>query len=320
MAFRHRTDDALHIAPVERNSPALRHPSLPCLAEHFTINLTAGCPHECCYCYAQSFAQHPGWGEVRFYANSLELLRGELARRRRLPQLVFFSTACEPFVPDDAVLSCPYDVMELLIAHGVFLLVSTKRAVPGPFLDLFARRPELVHVQVGLTTLDDGIRRLLEPRAPSVDERLRGLGELIAHGVPAEVRADPLVPGLTDSADSFARLCRAARRCGATRAVTSHLFLRRANRHMLNLRYGTWSARDMGRRLYTHRYDGFCGGGPIWLPPPDYRRRVLSGLRSVAARHGVRVRLCSCTNRGITTDVCHPAVPDAVACRQERLF
>ena len=134
------------------------------------------------------------------------------------------------------------------------------------------------------------------------------------------MRADPLVPGLTDSPESFGRLCAAARQCGATQAVASHLFLRAANRHMLKLRYGAWSAEDMAQRFYTHRNDGFCGQGTIWLPPADYRRRVLSELRAVAARHEMHLRLCSCTNPDITTDLCHPSAPDVPDCRQQVLF
>ena len=166
MASENLATETLRVVPVERRSAVLRHPGLPCLARDYTINLTAGCPHECCYCYAQSFIQHPGWGEVRFYANSLELLRREMLRRRERPRLVFFSTACEPFVPHEDVLSCLYGIMELLLAHGVFLLISTKRPPPARFVKLFAAHAGLVCVQVGLTTLDDGIRRLLEPRAP----------------------------------------------------------------------------------------------------------------------------------------------------------
>ena len=60
------------IVEVERKSNILTRPALPYLAQHYTINLTTGCPYECRYCYTQSFKNHPGWGKVLFYSNTLE--------------------------------------------------------------------------------------------------------------------------------------------------------------------------------------------------------------------------------------------------------
>lgn len=301
------------IIEVQRRSAVLNHPSLPCLGEHYTINLTAGCPHQCRYCYAQSLAHHPGWGQVLWYSNSLDLLSTELRRRRKPPRLVFFSTACEPFVPDECVLSMLYSAMELLLEHSVFLLISTKGRIPDDFLRLLARHSGLVHVQVGITTLDDSVCAAFEPNAPSVEERLSNLRSLLGSGINAEARMDPLIPELTDEDGSFRALCRRLAESGCRRVVASHLFLRQANLHMLNIRLGGWSFRQMARRLYTHEFDDFCGHGTIYLPSTDYRRDKLSQLKAVAADCGVALRLCRCTNPDVTSECCHPAPPDADA-------
>lgn len=308
------------ITEVERRSAVLKRPSLPCLARHYTINLAAGCPNRCRYCYAQSFVHHPGWGRVLFYANSLELLRAELARRRRMPELVFFSTACEPFVPDPRVLACLYGCMGLLLERGAALLISTKCRVPSDSLDLLAAHRDRVHVQVGLTMTDDSVRRLLEPGALSVGERLDNLARLIESGIPAEVRADPLVPELTDTPESFGRLCSAAANHGAESIVASHLFLRRANMHVLRLRFGDWSLGEMVARLYTREFDGFCDHGTIRLPSTEYRRRKLAELRAIAAAEGLSLRLCSCTNADVTDALCRPEVAHIPVTAQGTLF
>lgn len=309
----------MEVVETERKSPVLNHPSLPCLSRHYTINLTAGCPNRCRYCYAQSFAHHPGWGKVLFYANSLDLLRRELPRKRKRPQLVFFSTACEPFVPDERILSCLYGVMETLLETSVAIRISTKCSVPEDFLLLFARHRELVHVQVGLTTVDDDVRRFLEPRAPSVAQRLANLQNLLRKGINTWVRMDPLTPELTDTEASFRALCREIASCGIARAIASPLFLRPANYGLLRLRYKGWSFGRMARRLYTHRFEDFCAGGTIWLPDTDHRRRKHGELGSIASEHGIDLTFCSCTNPDLTSDVCHaPARRAALA--QPRLF
>ncbi len=185
------------IIEVCRKTEVLKHPSLPCLSRFHTINLLAGCPHECRYCYARSFRSNPGNGDVLFYCNTFDLLRSELSRKREKPCLVYFSTACEPFISCKSVRDVLFSVMVLLLDHGVSLLISSKSSIPDRFIQLFSAHSGKVHIQIGMTMADDRIRRLLEPNASTVDERLASLRKLREQGLHPEVRMDPLVPGLT---------------------------------------------------------------------------------------------------------------------------
>jgi len=308
------------VIEVQRRSSVLKRPSLPCLSAHYTINLTAGCPYECRYCYAQSFQSHPGLGIVRFYANTYEKLRCELPRKRHKPELVYFSTACEPFVPHEGILGQLHQAMELLLEHGVFLLISSKSRVPQRFLDLFIRHPGLVHVQIGLTTVNDRLRSLLEPNAASVGERLATLRALIERNIRTEVRIDPLVPELTDTESSFTALCERASRCGARRAVTSYRFLRQANYKRLNVTFDGWSLHEMAARLYTHQIEEYCGSGSISVPDAVYRREKYMQLTEIAARAGLQLGLCGCKNPDLVHDCCHPQPPQTPAGGRQLLF
>jgi len=314
----------MHMAEIilsERKPPVLKHPSLHCISRYHTINLTAGCPYGCRYCYAQGFRSNPGRGKVVFYSNTLELLRRELPRKRTRPELIYFSTACEPFIPDRRILDCQYGIMELLLKHSVFLLILTKSRIPARFLDLFSDYPKLVHVQVGLTTINDDVRRFLEPDAAPVTERLGSLEALIRRKVTAEVRADPLVPGLTDTDDSLAALFRAGAESGARRAVASYLFVRPSNVGSMTADYCTWSFREMVRDIYTAQLSEYCSGGPVRLPRATYRRKSYARLKRIADRFGITVELCGCKNPDITSECCHPGPPESdVSQTQLQLF
>lgn len=50
------------VISIERKSAVLTPSSLACLAHVPTVNLTAGCAHECRYCYARGYLTHPGEG------------------------------------------------------------------------------------------------------------------------------------------------------------------------------------------------------------------------------------------------------------------
>lgn len=229
---------------------------------------------------------------------------------REKPQLVYFSTACEPFLPVGPILDDLYEIMALLLEAGAFLLISTKGVIPKRFAALFEKHPGKVYVQVGITTVDDDVRRLMEPRAATVTQRFENFELLMSHGVSCEARMDPLIPGLTDDEVSLDALLYELSRHGIRRAATSYMFLRWGIRPPADLAWGKWSFREM-RRLYTHKVSDYCGRGTIWLPPSDYRRRKYADLKILASGHNIRVHLCGCKNKGLTTDYCHPHTASA---------
>jgi DNA repair photolyase len=68
-------------------------------------------------------------------------------------------------------------------------------------------------VYVSVTTLDDGLCGVLEPRTSRPRMRLRAIEELTAAGVPAGVMVAPCIPGLTDH--EMPAILAAARKAGA---------------------------------------------------------------------------------------------------------
>jgi DNA repair photolyase len=307
------------IVDVFRKTSVLSRPTLPCLSAHHTINLMAGCPHQCLYCYAQSFRSHLGKDKIEFYANAIPLLRDEMTRKRKKPTLVYFSTACEPFAPIPKVLASLYEAMQLLLGHSVFLLISSKSEIPENFLQLFARHPNMVHVQIGLTTTNDAVRRLLEPNAATVTQRLETLNSLVARGISAAARMDPLIPELTDTESSFDSLCASLAKTGARTAVASYLFLRNANYRRLAVELDGWSFLEMSKRLYSHRVRMYCGGGDILIPAASYRKKKYPQLIRIAQSHGIKLSLCQCKNPDIVTNCCHPN-PSVHYTKQAELF
>lgn len=294
------------ILNVTRKSPVLKRPALPCLSHYHTINLLAGCPYECRYCYARSFKSNPGNGTVHLYHNTFDLLHGELLRKRKKPGCVYFSTACEPFVPNQLVLDILYNVMKLILDHGITLLISTKSSIPEKFINLFTQFPGMVHVQIGLTTTEEKIRQLLEPNAFSVQSRLESLKALKDNNVSAEIRMDPLIPGLTDTEQSFNMLCKRIAHYGATQTAVSYLFIRRGNFQSMNFSFESWSFQEIEQALYTKIIDKYCGHGSIRIPETEYRLESYKRLKEIADKNGITLRMCGCKNPDLTQDCCHP--------------
>jgi DNA repair photolyase len=72
-------------------------------------------------------------------------------------------------------------------------------------------------VAVSLPTLQDEVKRLLEPRAPAPARRLRTIERLAAAGVPVTLMLAPVIPALTDH--EIEDILQAAAAAGADRAT-----------------------------------------------------------------------------------------------------
>jgi DNA repair photolyase len=216
------------VIAIERKSAVLTPSSLACLAHVPTVNLTAGCAHECRYCYARGYLTHPGEGKIRFYTNTLDKLREELRRKRKKPTTVYFSPSSDPFQPVPEVLNMAYDVFRFLLESEIGVAFVTKGLIPERHRKLLAAHAPLVQGRIGLITLDPGTTAALEPGAATPEVRLAQAAELIGAGVPVEARLDPILPGVTDGADCLHPLCAALARIGVRRIAASVLFLRPA--------------------------------------------------------------------------------------------
>jgi DNA repair photolyase len=87
-----------------------------------------------------------------------------------------------------------------------------------------------VSVTLSIPTLSERAWRTTEPGTAPPHRRLRAMERLAAAGIDVAVALAPIIPGLTDDPDSLARVARAARDHGATRAWGRLLDLRPGTR------------------------------------------------------------------------------------------
>ncbi len=304
----------------ERKSAVLTPSSLACLARVPTVNLTAGCAHECVYCYARGYQTHPGDGRVRFYSNTLARLREELPRRRKKPTTVYFSPSSDPFQPIPEVLEMSYDVFRFLLESEIGVVFVTKGRIPQRHRDLLAAHAALVQGRIGLVTLDAAVATAFEPRAAMPEVRLAQAAELIAAGVSIDARLDPILPGVTDGEDCLEPLCAALSRIGVHTIAASVLFLRPAvigslRRHVANK---PMLDRLLNRFAEAEPLAIHAAGSRVLALAAHARLEILERLKSIAQRHGLEVLVCVCKNPDISSGSCHISGRRAPTVREER--
>jgi DNA repair photolyase len=297
------------VIKAERRSAVLTPSSLACLSGMPTINLTAGCLHDCAYCYIRGYRNYPGEGRIVLYEDTLERLRQELCRRRTRPHAVYFSPSSDLFQPAPEVLELSHAILKFLFGQGIGVAFLTKGRIPDHTIQLLIDHAELVRGQIGLISLDDRISRAFEPHAASPRRRLQQLEALIGGGVPAEARLDPILPGLTDSPDSLNRHFATLAQVGVKRVAAGVLFLRPAIRRSLTR---SISDRQMLVRLldaYRDKEQMVMRGTelPIQNLPAEARREIFARLQRAAESHGIELSLCACKNPDLAKGSCNIA-------------
>jgi len=291
---------------VERKSAVLTPSSLVCLSKTATINLTSGCAHGCAYCYTKGYSSFPGESTVRLYENIAEKLDQELAKKRILPRSVYFSPSSDLFQPIPEVQALGLRVVETLLQRGIGVAFLTKGTIGEKFFELFAKHPRLVQARIGLITTDQSLLSQLEPGAASVALRLKQAKRLIQLGIQTSMRADPIIPGLTDDEITFENLCSQMRAVGVQELAASILFLRPAISLSLQKSLGgtkllqTIQSRFVkSKRLSIHAEHSTVNALPI-----EERREIFARLKKLTDHHGLCLRLCACKNPDIDSGSC----------------
>jgi DNA repair photolyase len=292
---------------IERKSAVLTPSSLACLAHIPTVNLTAGCAHECRYCYARGYLTHPGEGKVTFYTNTLAKLQEELRRKRKKPATVYFSPSSDPFQPVPEVLDMTYDVFKFLLDSEIGVTFVTKGRIPERHRKLLVEHASLVQGRIGVITLDTAVAAAFEPFAAPLEVRLSQAAELIRAGVLVEARLDPILPGVTDDQESLERLCAALAGIGIRTIAASVLFLRPAV--VGSLRRHVENKQLVGSLLKlfanSESMSIHAGNSRIRSLPATARLEIMDRLKSIARRHGLNVLVCACKNQDIAGGSCH---------------
>ncbi len=205
----------------------------PRMPFQWTINPYRGCELGCKYCFARythEFMEMDASDfEDKIYAKSAaaQLLRRELGRVERKEHIAM-GTATDPYQPAERRFGKTRSILEVFVRErGRRLGITTKSDLIVRDLELLREmaRGNVLHVNFTITTLDEKLARLLEPRAPRPALRLAALRKLGEAGIAMGVFANPVMPGLTDSERQLDRLAKTARDAGAQWFGGAPLFL-----------------------------------------------------------------------------------------------
>ncbi|MDL0431148.1 PA0069 family radical SAM protein [Marinobacter sp. TBZ242] len=190
-----------------------------------SINPYRGCEHACIYCFARP--SHAYWDmspgldfETRLIAkpNAAEQLRKELDKPGYRVSPIALGMNTDAYQPVEKQREITRGILKVLAEYRHPVTIITKGALILRDLDLLSELAGqgLCSVSVSLTTLDNTLKRQMEPRAAAPATRLKIIRELNAAGIPTGIILGPVIPFINDH--EIEAILEAAAGAGAGRA------------------------------------------------------------------------------------------------------
>ena len=210
---------------VDHSQTAIAYNDSPDIGFNASLNPYRGCEHGCIYCYARPTHEFLGFSagldfesKIMVKQNAPELLRRELSSPKWQPQVIVMSGVTDCYQPVERKLKLTRRCLEVLLEFRNPVAIITKNFLVTRDLDLLAElaKRRCASVCLSVTTLDNDLRKVMEPRTSPPSARLSAIRKLSEAGVPVSVNVAPIIPGLTDH--EMPKILQAAHDAGATSA------------------------------------------------------------------------------------------------------
>jgi DNA repair photolyase len=177
----------------------------PDIGFSWSMNPYQGCEHGCAYCYARN--SHEYWGynagidfeqKILVKESAPILLEQALQKPSWEVETIMLSGNTDCYQPIEKKLAITRKLLEVCLKYRQPLGIITKNSLIQRDTDLLEEmaKMKLVRVALSISTLDENLRRKMEPRTASGVKKLETIEVLSKVGVPVSIMAAPIIPGL----------------------------------------------------------------------------------------------------------------------------
>lgn len=181
--------------------------SSPDVGMDYSLNPYQGCEHGCTYCYARPTHEYWGYSAgvdfekvILVKENAPELLRSTLRKKSWEVKPIVLSGNTDCYQPCERQFGITRKLLEVFLEFRHPVGILSKNTIMERDLDLIRQLNELnlVSVNLSITTMDESLRRKLEPRTASFSKKLRLIETFVKEGIPVNVLMAPIIPSLND--------------------------------------------------------------------------------------------------------------------------
>ena len=171
----------------------------------YSMNPYQGCEHGCVYCYARESHQYWGYGagldferKIIYKPEAPQLLEKQFNTKKWIVSPIMLSGNTDCYQPIEKKLQITRELLKVCLKYKHPVSIITKNSLIQRDIDLLIplAKLNLVHVSLSITSFDNKLRSVLEPRTASVEKKLETLEMLAANNIPVNIMVAPIIPGL----------------------------------------------------------------------------------------------------------------------------
>jgi DNA repair photolyase len=159
------------------------------------INIYRGCEHGCIYCWAPDFTRIDRKSFVENVSPRKELLaklEQDAKELRGDPRQILLSFTSDPYQPIEVKLGLTRQVIEILLKYDLTFTILTKGGKRA-LRDFDLLKQGKASFGTTLCFTNDQDRKIWEPNAAPVEERLEVIEEAHSRGIPTWVSVEPVI-------------------------------------------------------------------------------------------------------------------------------
>ncbi len=197
----------------------------------YSMNPYAGCEHGCIYCYARNVHEYWGYSagldferKIIVKKNAPQLLRKFLMHPKWVCAPLMLSGNTDCYQPAEQIYRLTRGMLEVCNEFNQPVGILTKNSWILKDKDVLQEmaKKRLVSAMVSITSFNEDLRRVMEPRTTTAKQKLKVINELSSAGVRMGVMMGPMIPGLNEH--EMQRIMKEAKDNGAT--FTAYTFIR----------------------------------------------------------------------------------------------
>ncbi|WNX83191.1 radical SAM protein [Agathobaculum sp. NTUH-O15-33] len=202
------------------------------------LNPYRGCAHRCQYCfavYSHKYLESASfYDEIFVKTNIVQRLEYQLSRPDWPREVVNIGGITDSYQPAEAKYRLMPDILRLLIRYRTPCIISTKSDLILRDFDLIDElsRKSFVIIASTITTVDEDLRRVLEPGGASSARRFEMLRAFSRTKACTGLHIMPIIPYLTDGRDNLEGLAAAGKAAGVQYVQAATLYLRGGTRQV----------------------------------------------------------------------------------------
>jgi 2'-5' RNA ligase len=175
----------------------------PDLRMMYSMNPYAGCEHGCIYCYARNVHEYWGYSagldferKIIVKKNAPALLRKFLMNPKWDATPIMLSGNTDCYQPAEQTYRLTRSLLEVCNEFNQAVSILTKNAWILKDKDVLQEmaKKRIVSAMVSVTSFNEDLRRVMEPRTTTAKQKLKIINELSSAGVRMGVMMGPMIP------------------------------------------------------------------------------------------------------------------------------